>query len=116
VTAPAIGVRPRRRSTGAVKMSLLLAVAALLAAITIGLLVRSNSVPAQAYRPSLFHAPEGGCPAGTISEPLMFRRAGKPVAGCFDPQGDGSIDALYPGESVAVPVPTEPEKPRGPKV
>lgn len=46
------------------------------------------------------HAEKGRCPSGGDFVPDMFKKNGKPGAGCFDPNGDGSIDVLYPGESI----------------
>lgn len=54
--------------------------------------------------PSMFHAPKGGCPEGTQAVPDMFELDGKPVPGCFNPNGDGTIDVLYPGESTNITV------------
>ena len=64
---------------------------------------------------SVFHVPDGGCPSGTTLNPEMFRLGGKPVPGCFDADGNGSIDVLRPGESFSVFVPVEPATPGTPK-
>jgi hypothetical protein len=49
---------------------------------------------------SMMHVPPGGCPPNTQYVKDMFHLDGKEIPGCFNPNGNGMIDVLRPGESI----------------
>ena len=75
---------------------------------------KSAAIPSN----SMFHAPSSGCPEGTELHPHAFQLDGKPVEGCWNPEGDGSTDFLRPGESfeLVIPMPGLLPKNRGTRI
>jgi hypothetical protein len=59
-----------------------------------------RGVFALAPRSTYLHRPAEGCPAGTTPVDDLFRMKGELLPGCFDPQGDGSVDLLRPNEGL----------------
>ena len=90
---------------------LLLVVAAALVAYVILLAVRGNhpsfAQPVAAGvvpKNSIFHKPVGAaCPKGTTLLPNYFmHKNGTTLDACYNPNGDGSIDYLNPGEGISL--------------
>lgn len=65
---------------------------------------------------SMFHEPATGCPAGTELVPDMFARDGVDIPGCFNPDGDGSVDIIRPRELVRMRIPIPAPIPEGPRI
>jgi hypothetical protein len=64
-------------------------------------LAACRTTPAPDRPNSITHMPSGGCPPGSRELKGIFReKNGSKISACFNPNGDGSIDVINPGESV----------------
>jgi hypothetical protein len=100
-----------------VKIVLVLALSVLIACglrmLKMGNELRANP-PAAGVVPanSIFHKPLGAdCPPGTDLLPNFFtERNGNKIDACHNPQGDGSIDYVNPGEGFEIRLPDLPSR------
>jgi hypothetical protein len=76
----------------------------------------SYAEPTPNPKSSIFHVPTGGCPAGTEQRSAVFEKDKREIPGCINPQGDGSIDFIRPGESFGINIlPLESPASQGPR-